>query len=84
LWVPPARGNRAPESNSGQLVEKEINSGNPAVPGNDEISTGVSRRFARTALQPLDPPAIAHFLWLSYWLISEVKVGSPNRARDSI
>ncbi len=54
----PARGNRAPESNSGQLVETDINSGNPAVPGNDEISTGVSRRFARTALQPLDPPPL--------------------------
>ena len=55
----------APESNSGQLVEKEINSGNPAVPGNDEISTGVSRRFSRTALQPLDPLSIAHFVWVS-------------------
>jgi hypothetical protein len=27
---------------SGQLVEKEINGGNSAVPGNDEISPGVS------------------------------------------
>ena len=75
----PLRGSRAPESNSGRLVEKEINSGYPAVPGNDEISTGVSRRFARTALQPLDLPAIAHFLWLSYWLISEVKVGTGSK-----
>jgi hypothetical protein len=28
-----------------QLVEKKINGGNPAVPGNDEISTSVFRGF---------------------------------------
>jgi hypothetical protein len=30
-------------SSSGQLIEKEIKRGNSAVPGNDEISPGVSR-----------------------------------------
>jgi hypothetical protein len=32
----------------------------------------------------LDPPAIAYFLGLGYWLISKVRVSSLGRARDSI
>ena len=56
-----------------QLVKKEINSVNPALPGNDEISTGVSRCLARAARYPLDPPAIAHFLGHGYWLILKVR-----------
>src|SRR6266850_4948498 len=44
---------------SREFVEKEIDAGNPAVPGNDEISPGVSWRLARPALYPLDPSAIA-------------------------
>src|SRR5260370_36796370 len=67
-----------------QLVEKEINGGNPAFPGHNEVSTGVSRRLAKAALHPLDPPAIARFLGLGYWLIAKVRVGSPERSRDSI
>src|SRR5579859_7935115 len=76
-----ARSNRSPCC---QLVEKQINGGNPAVPGDDEISTSVSRCLARPALQPLDPPAIAHFLRLGCWPISEVRVTSPERAGDSM
>src|SRR5260370_23192120 len=67
-----------------QLVEKKINGCNPAVPGNDEISTSVSWRVTRAARYPLDPPAIAYFLGLGYWLISKVRVSSLDRARDSI
>jgi hypothetical protein len=67
-----------------QLIEKEINGGNPAVPRDDEISTGVSRRLVRAARYPLDPPAITHFLRRGYWLISKVRVSSLDRARDSI
>src|SRR5438552_10309320 len=67
-----------------QLVEKKIDGCNPAVPGNDEISTSVSWRVTRAARYPLDPPAIAHFLRLGYWLISKVRVSSLDRARDSI
>jgi hypothetical protein len=63
-----------------QLVEKKINGGNPAVPGNDEISTSVCWRLTRAARYPLDPPAIAHFLRLGYWLISKVRVSSLDRA----
>jgi hypothetical protein len=38
-----------------QLVEKKVNGGNPAVPGNDEISTSVCWCLARAAQYPLDP-----------------------------
>ena len=72
------------DSGSGQLVEKKINGGNPAVPGDEEIRPGVSWRVTRAARYPLDPPAIACFLGLGYWLISKVRVSSLDRARDSI
>src|SRR5579864_3147221 len=67
-----------------QLVEKKINGGNLAVPGNDEISTSVCWRLTSAARYPLDPPAIAHFLRLGYWLISKVRVSSLDCARDSM
>src|SRR5713226_3314626 len=67
-----------------QLVEKKIDGGNPAVPGNDEISTSVCWRLTRAARHPLDPPAIAHFLRLGDWLISKVRVSSLDRTRDSM
>jgi hypothetical protein len=66
------------------LSKKKINGGNPAIAGNDEISTSISRRFTSAARYPLDPPAIAHFLRLGYWLISKVRVSSLDGACDSI
>ncbi len=66
------------------LSKKRLNGCNPAVPGNDEISIRVCWRLTRAARYPLDPPAIAHFLRLGYWLISKVRVSSLDRARDSI
>src|SRR6266852_5472637 len=69
---------------SGQLVEKEIKGGNPAVSGNDEISPSVSWRLTRTARYPLNPPAIAQFLGRGNWLILKVRVSRPDRARDAI
>src|SRR5882757_7287121 len=69
---------------SWQLVEKEINGGNTAVPGNDEISPGISWRLTRAARYPLDPPAIAQLLWRGNGLISKVRMSSPDRARDAI
>ena len=51
-------------SGSRQLVEEEINGGNPAVPGDDEIRSGVCWRIARAARYPWDPPAIANLLGL--------------------
>src|ERR1700732_2941880 len=72
------------QSSSGQLVEKEIKGGNPTVPGNDEISSGVSRRLATPARYPFDPAAIAQFLGFCNWLILKVRVSSPDGARDAI
>src|SRR5947208_3702567 len=68
----------------GSLSKKEINGGNPAVPGNNEISPGVSWRLTRAARYPLDPPAIAQFLGPGNWLISKVRVSRLDRARDAI
>src|SRR5712691_8733743 len=68
----------------GELVEKEIKGGNPAVPGDDEISPGVSGRLTRAARYPLDPPAVAHFLGLGNGPIAKVRVSGPDRARDAI
>jgi hypothetical protein len=68
----------------GQLVEKEIKSGNPAVPGNDEISPGIGWRITRAARYPLDSPAIAQFLGLGNRPIAKVRVSGPDRGRDAI
>src|SRR5258707_11756648 len=80
----PRGGRRAAASRSGELVEKEIHSGNPAVPGNDEIRPGVRWRLPRAAFSPLDPPAIAHFLGPGDGLIAKVRVRRLDRARDAI
>jgi len=69
---------------SGWLVEKEINGGNPALPGNDEIGPGVSWRFTRAARYPFDPAAIAQFLGFGNRLILKVRVSSLDGARDPI
>src|SRR6266853_5444705 len=67
-----------------QLVEKKINGCNPAVPGNDEISPGVSGRLTRAARYPLEPSTVAQLLGLGNWLISKVRVSCPDRACDTI
>src|SRR4029453_3440524 len=64
--------------------EKEIDGGNPAVPGNDEISPGVRWGLTRTARDPPDPPAIAQFLGRGNRLISKVGVRCLDRASDAI
>src|SRR5437870_8104355 len=56
----------------------------PAVPSNDEISPGVSWRLTRATRYPLDPPDVAQFLGPGNWLISKVRVSSPDRAGDAI
>src|SRR5712691_9634099 len=68
----------------GELVEKEIQGGNPAVPGNDEISPGVRWRLTRAARYPLNPPDIAQFLGPGNGLISKVRVSRLDRDRDTI
>jgi hypothetical protein len=88
IFLPPLPilriGSRTAESSSGELVEKEINGGNLAIPGDDEIGRGVGRRLTRAARDPFDPPAIAHSLGLGNGLIAKVRVSRPERARDTI
>jgi hypothetical protein len=67
-----------------QLVEKEIHGGNSAIAGNDEISPGLSRRFAWAARYPSDSPAIAQFLGISNYLISKLRVGGFDLAAHAI
>src|SRR5215470_1822471 len=50
------------------LVEKEIEGGNPSVPGHDEISPCVRWCLTRAARYPPDAPAVARFLGLGNWL----------------
>src|SRR6185503_5216674 len=72
------------ESISRQLIEKEINGCDPAVPGNNEISAGDRWLLTRSTLYPSDSPGIAQFLGLANWLISKVCASSADRARDAI
>lgn len=44
----------------GQFVEEEIDSGNLAVPSDDEVGSGVLWRFTRAAGHPSDAPSFAH------------------------
>ena len=53
-------------------------------PGNDEVSPGVSWRLTGAARYPLHPTSIAQFLWFRDWLISKVRMSSPDRACDAI
>ena len=71
-------------SSSGQIVEKEIDRGNPPVPGNDEIRPSISWRLTGAARYPSDPPGIAQFLGLGNWLIAKVRMSSLDGARDAI
>src|ERR1043165_5659115 len=67
-----------------QLVEEEINRGNAAVPGNDEVSPGVRGRLTRAARYPLDPPAFAQLLRLGNRVILKVRVSRLDSAGDAI
>ena len=80
----PKRTFAAAASRSRKLVEEEINSGNLAVPGDDEIGSGVSRRLGRAARHPTNPPHIAHHFRRGERLISEVGMSSLDHARDAV
>src|SRR6266850_1480498 len=67
-----------------RLVEKEIDSGNPAVLGNDEIGSRVSRRLAGASRYPSAARAISQFLRLGDQLISKLGMSSLDRAGDAI
>src|SRR6266576_2139902 len=75
---------RRAASRSRQLVKEEIDGGDLAVPGDDEIGSGVSRRLARAARHPTNPSPIAHHLRRGERLISEVRMSSLDHARDAV
>src|SRR5205807_6630306 len=78
------RRRRVAESCSGQLVEKEVESGDAAVAGDEEISSGVRGRRAGAARYPFDAAAIAQLLGLGNGLILKVGVSRLDRAGDPV
>jgi hypothetical protein len=83
-WDPQSGFSLAAESSSGQLVEKEVESGDAAVAGDEEISSGVRRRRAGPASYPFDAAPIAQFLGLGNGLILKVGVSRLDRASDAV
>src|SRR5579864_4158067 len=67
-----------------RAIEKEIDGGNPAVPGDDEISPRVCRLLAGRTRRPLDPPGIAQLLWRGDRLILKVGMSSLDHACDAV
>src|ERR1700686_3926808 len=77
LWVLPLVYSR-------QLGEKEITTGNPSAPPNEESRPGVSRRLTGAARYPSYPRGISQLLGLANWLISKGRVSRLDGARDAI
>jgi len=69
---------------SAELVEKEINGGNLAIPRNDEIRPCVGWGITGAARYRLDAPGIAQFLGFANWLISKAWMSGFDRAGDPI
>src|SRR5580692_7330189 len=67
-----------------RAIEKEIDGGNPAVPGDEEISPGVGRRLARRTRHPPDPRGVAQLFGLADRLILKVRMSSLDHARDAV
>src|SRR6266404_7811232 len=67
-----------------RAIEKEIDGGNPAVPGDEEISPSVGWRLAGATRHPPDPHAIAQLLWRGDRLILKVRMSSLDHARDAV
>src|SRR6201981_2275812 len=67
-----------------RAVEKEIDGGNPAVPGDEEISPGVGWRLAGTPRHPPDPRSVAQLFWVADRLILKVRMSSLDYARDAV
>jgi hypothetical protein len=80
----PKRTFAAAASKSWKLVKEKIDGGNLAIPGDDEIGSGVSRGLVKAARHPADPPAIADHLRRGERLISEVRMTSLDHACDAV
>src|SRR5882724_9094097 len=73
-----------PVSGSRKFVKEEIDCGNPAVPYDYEIGSGVSWWLARAARYPPDPTAIAYLLRRGERLILEIRMSSLDHACDAV
>src|SRR4029077_12023699 len=67
-----------------RAIEKEIDGGNLAVPGDEEISPGISWRLAGGTRHPPDPRGVAQLFWLADRLILKVRMSSLDHARDAV
>src|SRR4029077_6713380 len=67
-----------------RAIEKEIDGGNPAVPGDEEISPGVGWRLAGGTRHPPDPRGVAQLFGLADRLILKVRMSSFDHARDAV
>src|SRR6201987_2560927 len=67
-----------------RAIEKEIDGGNPAVPGDEEISAGVRWRLAGATRHPPDPRSVAQLFWLADRLILKVRMSSLDYVRDAV
>src|ERR1700745_2866397 len=82
--ITPFLGGAAAASRSRQLVKEEIDGGDLAVASDHEIGSGVSRRLARAARDPRDPPAIAQLLRRGDRLILKVRMSSLDHTCDAV
>src|SRR5580704_14664192 len=67
-----------------RAIEKEIDGGNPAIPGDEEIGPGVGRRLARRTRHPPDPCGVAQLFGLADRLILKVRMSSLDHARYAV
>src|SRR5689334_23924173 len=74
----------SPPQRSWKLVKEKIDVGNLAVPGDNEIGSGISRRLAGAARHPTDPSSIAYHFRRGERLISEVRMRSLDHARNAV
>src|SRR5579862_2508180 len=67
-----------------RAIEKEIDGGNLAVPGDEKISPGVGWRLAGATRHPPDPCGVAQLFGLADRLILKVRMSSLDYARDTV
>src|SRR5258708_17599183 len=67
-----------------RAIEKEIDGGNLAVPGDEKISPGVGWRLAGATRHPPDPCGVAQLFGLADRLILKVRMSSLDHARYAV
>ncbi len=67
-----------------QLVEKEIDGCDPAIPRNDEVGTGISRGLAGAPRHPTNAASVSPLFGFGKRLKFEIRVSRLNRALDAV